>query len=99
MAFLDQYTLSVDATFKNRVQAAIVKASIVITNEPVSGISSTRVALAVKVLSDPAGWAARFAAGLATDSPIAAKAPTQANVTDVEIDAAVAGQWNSFAHV
>lgn len=93
MALVDQYTLAADATFKQRVQqAAIKRALAALGATPDSGIR----ALANRVLDNPDEWASRLAQCIATDTAIAAKAPTQASVTDAEIQAAVNGLLANF---
>jgi hypothetical protein len=103
MALTDQATLAADATFKGRVQSAIVAAAIAIYNEAqaTSG-HGQRAAYAKAVLQNPAGYAAVMALGVGTESAVATAAgtpPVQAAVTDAQISNAVAGQWNAYAGV
>src|SRR5882762_3857394 len=96
----DQATLAVDATFKNRVQEAIITAAIAICSEAQSTAGhGQRAAFARSVLSNPIGYAAVMAMGVATDSAVATAAPLQASVTDAQINNAVSGHWNAYAGV
>ena len=104
MALIDSYTLSVSSTFQNRVQESIVTAAIAISNEG-GGVNNhaARSQFATKVLLNPSGYMVLFSASVATDATVVSQAGTptvvSSNVTDVAINNAVSGQWNSFLGV
>lgn len=82
-------TLAQDATFKARVQAAMVRYLIgILANQ--TSLSSGNLALARQMIYDPATFAAQIAYGIATDSAIQARDGVVGSVTDAEIIAAVA---------
>lgn len=97
-----QYTLSQDVNFQQRVRQALVSSAIAISNESVGTFAhNQRVALATKVLADPARWTLAIVEGVASDAAVSAAAgsptPNQANVTDAQINTAVTSQWNAYA--
>lgn len=99
-SLIDQYTLSLDATFQKRVQSAVVSAAVAIHGEAFSNITAQRDAFGKTVLKDMPLWIASLALGVAVDSTVAGLAGSpaaQANVTDAAISNAVSAMWNTFA--
>lgn len=107
MAYTDQFALGNDATFKGRVQVAILKAAAAVQAEdykvlaaPVSypgakdALHAARVRLAAAVLDDAATYAAKFAAVVAADPNTAGIAATS---TDSDLLFTVNALWNAFA--
>lgn len=97
MAYVDKYTLSKDATFINRVEACLVENAKFIANS--SGESSQRKGLAYLILNNTRNYAVMFASGVATDATVAAAAgapAVQDNVTDAQINGAIAAIYNNY---
>lgn len=107
----DMYLLSQDATFQNRVRAAMISASVAIKNEAITvSFHRERETYCVGILNSPDTYKALFAGTVATDSLVIAdataagtvvltggNAATQAAlVTDAHIDSAISSQFNSF---
>lgn len=107
----DMYILSQEATFQNRVRAAMLVAAISITTEADSVTwHRERQTYAVSVINAPDTFKMLFANTVATDASVAGAAtqagtvalttgnvPTQqALASDAQIDAAISGQFNSF---
>ena len=101
MALIDQYTLSQDTTFKNRVKASCYAAAVAIHNEVYTRLTPERDAFGKKIVTNsPASITDLVAVAVAVDATVASLAgvpPVQANVTDVAINNAVSAAWNSFA--
>lgn len=74
----DQYQLSQDVGFQNRVQAALIAACISISNEAWSATHRQRQNLVVSILQSPTGtsmnWVQLFANTAATDTNVIADA-------------------------
>lgn len=107
----DEFVLSTDSGFRNRVRTSLIAAAIAITNEGWAALfHEQRMRYAVGILNAPDSFSPLFANGVATDAAVIADATqggtlalTAANVaaqaalvTDAHIDAAVSGQYNSF---
>lgn len=84
--YVDQYTLSADAGFKQRVEQAVVKAAMTVLD---GGADSGRIALAQRVMADPTSFAAIVAKAVVTDSVVSASAPTGSTLTDAQLQTAV----------
>jgi len=101
MAFIDQYTLSRDVSFQQRIEAATVKAAVAVAGEADTvAFHPSRLKLATRVLAKASEFALLFALGAATDATVAAAAgvpPVQANVTDAQLDTVVTAQWSAIA--
>lgn len=80
--------LAADATFKARVQSAIMRRLMTLLATPTS-LTSDQLALARKMIYDPPTYAADIAYGIVTDSAINARDGVVGSVTDAEITAAV----------
>jgi hypothetical protein len=107
----DQFTLSNDSGFRNRVRTSLVAACVAIYNEGWNvPFHKERQSLVVNVLNAPDSFTNLFADSVATDANIISDA-TQAGtvtlttgnvaaqaalVTDAHIDSAVASQFNCF---
>lgn len=87
MALLDQYNLANDATFKQKVEQAILEAAVAVIGQ--SNPPSDRLALAQRVIYDSVAFTSMFVKALVTDNTIAAAAPTGAGLTDADIQTAV----------
>lgn len=74
----DQYQLSQDVGFQNRVQAALIAACISISNEAWSALHRQRQSLVVQILQSPTGtntnWVQLFSNTVATDTNVIADA-------------------------
>lgn len=81
----DEYTLSQDQIFQSRVAMAAVRKAVAIAGETSAGLSPARKRLAVLILKDAIQESKGLCVVLARDTVIAAKAPTQASVTDAEV--------------
>jgi hypothetical protein len=97
----DQALLAADSTFQSRVRASAMAAAVAIHSEAFTALTPQRDAFGKQILNNnPAGIAIQLANSVATDATVAGLAGSpaaQANVTDVAINNAVSGQWNSFA--
>jgi len=96
MALIDQFTLSQDATFVNRITAAIVERA----TTTAANNNPSRSTLAAAILQDPTLWGTKIANGVASDNAVATAAgspPVQANVTDAQINAAITALYDSYA--
>lgn len=107
----DQFTLSNDSGFRNRVRTSLVAACVAIYNEGWAVVfHRERQSLAVQVLNAPDSYTNLFADSVSTDASVISDA-TQAGtvtlttgnvaaqaalVTDAHIDAAVSSQFNCF---
>ena len=86
-AYIDQYTLSQDATFKNKVIIAMLTsaASVLAQATPLSG----QLAIAQRLVDNPQAFLTS-AAGLAVlNATVAATAPTGTTLTDAQLQTAV----------
>lgn len=103
MAFLDQYTLSQDQTFKERVQAALVYQAVYTANSAASAAYQKQMlAYAQQVLSNPALEAANVACAVASDATIqtdylSTNPASEANVTDEHIQSVVSNMFQVHA--
>lgn len=92
MAYIDQYTLSQDVTFRGRVRVAMVTAAIAIAAEAVGTTNHReRAVYARSVLNNVEGYAPRFAEAVAADATISAGSP------DPTIQTRVNAIWDAFA--
>lgn len=115
MARSDQYQLSQDTVFQNRVQASLIAACVAIGNEGWTvAFHRERATFCNQILAGTGGGQASyvtlFANAVATDPSVIAdatvngtvtitagnRATQAALVTDAHIDAAIAGQFNTF---
>lgn len=107
----DMYILSQEATFQNRIRAAMIAACVSITTEArTTAFHRERETYAVSILNSPDTFKALFAGTVATDASVIGDATAagtvvltsgnvatqQALCTDAHIDAAISGQFNSF---
>lgn len=107
MAFTDQYALGQDATFKERIAVAMLKAAAAVQAEDPAGLAvppgfpgakdalhAARSRLALAAIADPTTYAARFAAVVAAD-------PTTAGITgsstDDDLLFTINSLWSSLA--
>lgn len=68
MAAIDQYAVSINATFRQRIEMLILKAAAAVQAEPTNTDNhGQRSMLAQRIFHDPAGYAVRFAAAVAAD--------------------------------
>ena len=94
MSFAEQINLATTPAFVARVQAAMVKSAIAVSNEdPATAAHATRVQWATQVLRDPAHYAARTAFGVASNAAITSESPDDA------IEFTVNSVWNAYAGV
>lgn len=95
MSYQDKAQLATFPPFVGRVQVAMMKAAVdVAAEKPKQGeVYRLRRALAVNVLSDPAGFAARFAWAVITNPVI------ELTSTDQDLQVTVNSVWNSIAGV
>lgn len=93
-AYSARYTLSQDATFQGRCGVAATIAAEQFTSETGATVELDRKrrALAVAVLGNPAGLAARFALAVAAQDVVAAD-------TDDTIQTMVYEQWDGMAGI
>lgn len=80
-------SLAADATFKLRVQAAMMRRLMTLLATPAS-LTSDQLALARQMIYDPATYGAVIASGIVTDSAINARDGVVGAVTDAEITTA-----------
>jgi hypothetical protein len=91
MAYATDYTTATTTAFVNKVQLAIVATAIAISNEAANTANhAARVALASKVLANPAGYAQLMAFGMATSGA------TDNNSSDGTLDSRISAIWNSY---
>jgi hypothetical protein len=81
-------SLAADATFKLRVQAAVMRRLMTLLATP-ANLTSDQLALARQMIYDPVTFAGVVTYGIVTDSAINARDGAQAGVLDTEITAAV----------
>ena len=97
MAFTDQHTLYLDATFRGRVKVALAKIATQIAGEDPTGMkgrkSRKRQALASHILNDPDGYLDRFALATVTNAAITGAA------TDGDIEFQLSAVFDDFAAV
>lgn len=102
MALIDQYQMSQDAVFKQKVRMAMIKAALDIVGESQSSMSISewrkRHNLGVAILNDPSAYIDRFAEAAATNTTIAAETDGD-SVTDNDIETQIAGQFGDIAGV
>jgi hypothetical protein len=92
VAYTDQSALGADATFKGRIQVAVVKAAVAVQAEDPAGLAlpagytlgkdalhAARSRLATRILADPTGYATLFAVAVAAD-------PNTAGITGASSD-------------
>lgn len=95
MALLDNYNLAVNATFRNRIAAAIAKASYDVLNEsPSTEYHTERVAWAKASMKDPVTVTDQMAWTIVQDTTIQSHG---LDSTDGEIQNAVNANINNFA--
>lgn len=97
MALIDDYQLTQDTVLKQRMVMAIAQAATEIIGETDQGTGTKRAkreALALQFLSAPHQLVERFMLVV-----IAVNHPTNANVTDAQIVAAVKAAWSDMAGV
>lgn len=96
--YADQYTMATSAPFIQRVEIALVSAAIAVMNEAENTPDhSFRRTYAARVLASPAPEAAVMAVGIATNTTIAAAAPTGATATDSDIQFTVNSMFNAYS--
>lgn len=85
--------LATTTSFRERVQAAMVKAAVAVGAEQEDGTprGTFRRSLSVRVLEDPNRWAPRFAWGVATNGVI----NHDSSASDIEFT--VNSLWDAFA--
>lgn len=94
MAYIDQYTLAQDPTFRSRVEMAMIIAAIQISAEdPTTEYHQQRAQYAQACLANPVSCAANFALGVASNPVITAQS------SDSDIQFTVNSQWNAYAGV
>jgi hypothetical protein len=95
MALLDNYNLAVNATLRNRIAAAVAKASFDVLNEdPGTAYHAERVVWAKASLKDPVTVTDQMAWTVVQDTTIQSHG---LDSTDIEIQNAVNGNINRFA--
>jgi hypothetical protein len=96
MAYIDDYTLSQDATFQERIRMSMIKAAITVMGAAPSAdatVDRLRTVLATNVLNNPNIYIQIFTfAAIEVTSLVATS-------TDGQMDIAVAAVWNSIAGV
>ncbi len=99
MAYSDDYALSQDVTFQNRVRMAMMKAAITIMSESATAYNAQtevlRTNLATSILQNPTLYIFSF-----TQASIEAGAsgsPLTSASSDGNIDVAIASVWNGVA--
>lgn len=101
MALIDQYTLSQDVNFRNRVKVACFAAAVAIHNEAFARLTPERDSFGKQIIiNTPPNVTDLVAVAVAVNATVASLAgvpPLQANVTDVAINNAVSAAWDSFA--
>ena len=92
MTAIDQYTLSHDPQFVQRVQMLAQKAAIDISSEAVDTAKhAQRIAFGNKVLLNPSWHAELIAQGVVTNVAINAES------SDSDIQFTINSQWNAYA--
>lgn len=102
MSYAAQFQLSQTQAFIDRVRAAMMEATIAISNEAdTTAFHEKRVRLAAQVAADPSTEAARFTEAVASDDAVATAAgspsPDHTLVTDAQIDTAISIAWDTLA--
>jgi|SRR5579864_611303 len=96
MAYIDDYTLSQDATFQERIRMSMIKAAITVMGTVPSAdatVDRLRTVLATNVLNNPSIYVQIFTfAAIEVTGLVAAS-------TDSQLDVAVAAVWSSIAGV
>ena len=96
MAYTDDYALSQDATFQNRIEMSMIKAAIAIGNASSSGdavVDGKRSVLSFSVLNNPSVYILRFTLAAIEAGPLTSGS------TDANIDTAISSVWNAMAGV
>lgn len=101
MAYIDDFTLSNDVNFQNRIRMAMIKAAIAVGNEtptvkPI--VDGKRSTLSLAVLTRPDFYLPNFTVA-AIEAGISPGNPLVSGSTDVNIDTAIASVWNEMAGV
>jgi hypothetical protein len=87
-AVAQDMALAADATFRSRVQAAVMRRLMTLLATP-ANLTSDQLALARQMIYDPVSYGTVIAYGIVTDSAINARDGVVGNVLDTEITAAV----------
>jgi hypothetical protein len=80
------HALAINATFINRVQAAMLRRAMTLLN---TTLTSDQLTLGRSILYDPAAYAADIAQGVVTETAIIARDGVETAVTDTEVINAV----------
>ena len=92
MALIDDYGLSTDNAFIQRVQMALISTALAVQAESVGAANhSQRSAYALRVLADPAGFARLMAPGFTVDTSIVV------NSTDAQLETRASAIFNAYA--
>ena len=101
MSLIDSYTLSQDATFRNRVrQSALQQAGVVVAEAQTVAFHERRLKLVPRVTDNPGVLGDLFTEAIAGTNAVAVAAgspPVQASVSDAQINTAVAAVWNALS--
>lgn len=87
MAYTDEYTLSQDATFKGRVQIALLRSAIAILQQPKA--DSGQLAASRRVVDNPEAFVAPATAVIVTSGKLSAVAPDASKIPDSDLQGAV----------
>lgn len=97
MAYLDDYTLAIDGTFRNRVAIAVVEAvRTVVTEDPATTNHAARLAWAFKAIGNPDLMANKMVWGVVTNATVRSNGLAS---TDAQIQTAVNQLINGFADI
>lgn len=86
-AFIDQYTLSQDATFQHRVMIAMLIAAAGVINQ--ASPNSGQLATAQRIVDAPEGFIADVSNLAVLNATVAGTAPTGSGLTDAQLQTAV----------
>lgn len=86
MAYIDQFTLSQDATFKSKIRIALIRGA----NTVIANNTAQHIDVARRILRDSATYTDIVALGVQSDATVSASAPTGNSLTDAQIQTAVA---------
>jgi len=95
MALIDNYNIVANATFNNRISAAVAKAAFDVLNEsPATQYHAERIVWAKNSMKDPATVTAQMVWTVIQDATIQSHG---LDSSDVEIQGVVNGNINNFA--
>ena len=110
MSLNDQYILSTDPTFLQRVRSSVIASAVAVSTEGPTALHTQRAMQAANALVSPDAWKVNFANAISTNTTVINQATSNSTitltagnvaaqaalVTDANINAAVSATWNSF---